>query len=102
MGFSQDRVQQRLGPSVMSRSLTIHFLRGGGGLQGFLLEQNSTAAGVGRSLVEVLKVFAQDRVPHRVDFFTTRMKEFKIVFRTFPRSKKKRGGNPPVECESAR
>ena len=54
-------------------------------------------------LVEVFKVFAQVRVPllpHRVDCFTTQMKEFK-GFPHFSLAPKKCGGAPPVECERA-
>ena len=41
-------------------------------------------------LVEVFQVLAQDRVPHRVDFFTMQIREFKGFFALFPGPKKVR------------
>ena len=38
--------------------------------------------------MEVFQVFAQDRVPHRVDFFMMQMREFNGVFALFPGPKK--------------
>ena len=101
MGFSQ-------GPSVMSRSLTIEFLRvgggGGGGVQGFLPEQNSTAVDV-EQIVDIpacggLQGFRQARVPLRL-FQILVETLFKGFFALFSEGKKC-GGAPPVECESAR
>ena len=106
--FSQDRVQQRLGPS---RSLPLQFLRVGGGwrevfkvLSQYRIQQRLRSRSLIFQLVEVFKIFAQARVPqlpHRVDCMTARMKEFTLFFALFPEGKKC-GGTPPVECESAR
>ena len=95
--FSQDRVQQRLGPS---RSLTFQFLRVGGRvaevfkvLSQHRIQQRMWSRSLKFQLVEVFKVFAQAMVPllpHRVDCFTTQMKEFKWFFALFPGPKKMR------------
>ena len=47
--------------------------------------------------VEVSKGFSQARVPHRVDSFKMRMRDFRLFFAHFPSPKK-----VPVESESAR
>ena len=94
--FVQDRaLQQR----TWSRSLKIQFLSVGGGevvvfkvlsldwVQLRIWSRSSIFL-----LVEVLKVFSQDRVlPHRVDFLAAPMKEFKGFFALFPGGKKVRG-----------
>ena len=96
MVFSQDRVQQRPGSSFLSRSLTIQFLRigGGVGLQGSRARQNSTAADVEQIVDRPARGGLRGFLPGQVSTAATssRLLDDKDgiqgVFRTFPRPKK--------------
>ena len=100
-----DRVQQQ---RTWSRSFTFQFLRVSEGevevlkvLSQYRIQQRMWSRSLIFLLVEVAKVVSQARVPHRVDFFKMRMKDFKGFFALFP-GPQKCGGHPPVESESAR
>ena len=92
---------QRLGPSFTSRSLTIQFLRVGGGMaevfkvlaQDRIQQQRTWSRSLTFQLAEVCRVSPQAGVPelpHRVNCLTMQMREFKEVFALFPGPKKVR------------
>ena len=84
--------------------MTFQFLRVGGEEFSPSTVSNSCERGADRlmfQLVEVFKVFAKARVPHRVVFFMTLMNDFSWFFALFP-GPKKCGVYPPVESQSAR
>ena len=90
--YVQDRVLQR---RTWSRSLTLQFLRVGGGevevfkvLSLDRVQQRMWSRSLLFLLVEVSKVFSQARVPHRVDSFKMRMRHFKGFSHFSPEEKK--------------
>ena len=109
--YEQDWAQQR---RTRSRSLIFQFLWGagvrGGGPQGSLPEQNSTAANVKQIVDFLAREGLQGFRPGQGSTASSSSRSlsdadegFKgFFFRTFPRLKKKCGGYPPVESESAR
>ena len=93
LAFSQDRVQQRLGPGFWRRSLTIQFLRVVEVVvhvevfkvlaQDRIQQQRTWSRSLIFQLAEVFQIFSHARVPqlpHLVDCLTMQMREFKGFF----------------------